>query len=109
VFLQANVSVMSRRLPILLLLAALLTLTPLAYATNVDPGWGGLYDDGDFDDVILCITGASAVVESQPLHDAGPVHDVVTLAPSESDEAPVTISSPYHHTRAPPEPSTLPS
>ena len=62
---------MSRLLTVLLLLAATLMLAPLAQATTVDPNWGGLYDNGDFDDVILLITSAAGVVDSQPRADLG--------------------------------------
>ena len=41
----------------LLLLVALVWLTPLAYASPPDQTWiGGFYDDADFDDVVLLAT-----------------------------------------------------
>jgi hypothetical protein len=62
---------MIRLLTALLLLAATLTLAPLAQSTTVDPNWGGFYDDADFDDVILAITSAVGVVDSQRRPDPG--------------------------------------
>ena len=37
-------------------------LTPLAYASPPDPSWvRGIYDDADYDDVVVLITSAAAV------------------------------------------------
>jgi hypothetical protein len=47
---------------VLLLLLGLSGLTPLAYATPPDPSWvRGIYDDADYDDVVVQITSAAAV------------------------------------------------
>ena len=44
--------------PVLLLLSAV--LTPMAYASPPDPSWiRGIYDDGDFDNVVVLITSAA--------------------------------------------------
>ena len=46
----------------LLLLLGLSGLTPLAYASPPDPSWiRGIYDDADYDDVVVLITSAAAV------------------------------------------------
>jgi hypothetical protein len=51
----------------LVLALALGTLTALAYATPPDQSWlGGLYDDGDYDDVVSLAT-ASMSVETAPV------------------------------------------
>jgi len=48
-------------------------LTPLALSTPPDPLWiGGLWDDDDFDDVILIITGKLHAVAIVPTLDAEP-------------------------------------
>lgn len=53
------------KLPILLLTALLLTLTPLAYADPPDPTWVlGFWDDDDFDDVVGYITSATALLQA---------------------------------------------
>jgi hypothetical protein len=45
----------------------LVTLTPLCHASPPDPTWiAGLYDDGDYDDVVLGVTGTMAVAPSAP-------------------------------------------
>jgi len=44
----------------LVLVAVLLALTPLAHAGPPDPTWiSGIWDDGDFDDVVAYITSAA--------------------------------------------------
>jgi hypothetical protein len=54
-----------------LLLGVLLTLPPCAHASPTDPTWiPGFYDDNDYDDVILFITGALTAVDT---HSTAPV------------------------------------
>src|SRR5260370_33920438 len=49
------------------LLAALVTLTPLAYASPPDPTWGsGVFDDDENDDVAFLITSRSVAVAPCP-------------------------------------------
>jgi len=44
-------------LVVLVLVGPMVALTALAYATPPDPSWiGGIYDDADYDDVLLLIT-----------------------------------------------------
>ena len=46
------------------LLVAITALTPLAFASPPDPSWvQGIYDDADFDDVVVFIASGAAVVE----------------------------------------------
>lgn len=53
---------------LLLLLACLVSGTPLAYASPPDPTWmEGIYDDDDGDDVIVSLTWAAWAVELDPL------------------------------------------
>jgi len=57
-----------------LLLGVLLTLPPIAHATPTDPVWiPGLYDDNDYDDVVLFLTGAVSAVDSGVVDLVGPV------------------------------------
>src|ERR1700730_8585084 len=45
------------------LLVAICALTPLAFASPPDPSWvQGIYDDADFDDVVVFIASGAAVV-----------------------------------------------
>ncbi len=56
---------------VLLLLGVLLTLPPCAHASPTDPTWiPGFYDDNDYDDVILFITGAVSAVDT---HNGAPI------------------------------------
>src|SRR5215831_12206710 len=48
--------------PILFLVIAL--LTPMAYASPPDPSWiRGVYDGGDFDDIIVLVTSGAGIVD----------------------------------------------
>ena len=78
-------------------------LTPMAYASPPDPSWiYGLYDGGDFDDVVVLVTSGAGVVE------LGAVVDVSTAPPPVSwlvpcSDRPVSTESPGSlHSRAPP-------
>ena len=76
-------------LPAAPLLVAVIAIAPLADASPPDPTWiGGLYDNGDLDDVIFAITSATAVLDARPVLRAEPtvvivgaVHDTGTTAP----------------------------
>jgi len=55
-----------RTFVVVLILGVLLVLPPLAHASPTDPTWiPGFYDDNDYDDVILFITGAVTAVDSR--------------------------------------------
>jgi len=57
-----------------LILLSVVALTPLAYASPPDPSWiRGVYDGGDFDDVVVMLTGGTGVVEPFPLMDVEPL------------------------------------
>jgi len=50
----------------LALLVLLLGLAPLAHANPPDPTWiGGIYDDADYDDVVVTVTSAVGVVDEE--------------------------------------------
>src|SRR5262245_8405026 len=56
------------------ILLTMVALTPLAYASPPDPSWiRGLYDAGDFDDVVVMLTGGTGVIEPFPLDDVCPL------------------------------------
>jgi hypothetical protein len=49
---------------VLFLVAFILTLTPLAYASPPDPTWQlGFFDDDDFDEVVGYITSAAGLAD----------------------------------------------
>ncbi len=53
---------------ILILLATLIALVPLAHATQPDPVWiEGVYDDADYDDVIGSATSLESPVQADPV------------------------------------------
>lgn len=89
---------------VFVVLLAIFLLSPLANAIDVDPNWGGFYDDDDGDDVILLITGTMSAVE--PLPPAEISHQPVMMGmvadtdPAES----VPVSPPLHGSRSPPGP-----
>jgi len=87
-----------------LLLGILLVLPILAHASPTDPTWiPGFYDDNDYDDVILFITGAVSAVDSCAVDPVGPIVCLGLIAPSKpqstSARPPESLS-----TRAPPSP-----
>ena len=60
-------AVTARRLAVLVLLSAFLALSPLAQASPPDQTWiGGFYDDADYDDVVLLVTGSLHSVQCAP-------------------------------------------
>src|SRR2546422_3497896 len=96
----------------LLLIVSILPLAPLAYASPIDPSFpAGLYDNGDFDDVIDLITSSiaakpEAVLVSRPppgvvtaLHEAA-----VSYGPSPPLRPPPKRAPPPSPSAAPPPP-----
>src|SRR5437762_14180861 len=56
--------VILQRLVVLSLVAAILALAPAAHASPPDQSWiPGLYDDADFDDVVLLITSNLGAIQ----------------------------------------------
>ena len=79
---------MEYRLLPALLVVLVLTLTPLAHAEPPDQTWlGGLYDNGDYDDVVLLVLSTVVAIESFSLRDGGRLPAVVA-SPSPHDERP---------------------
>jgi hypothetical protein len=71
-----------RRALVLLLLACLFSLSPLAYASPPDPTWvDGIFDDADGDDVVISISWAAWAVELDPLAVVTPLFPSVPLVP----------------------------
>jgi len=96
---------MSRRASLaILLLSVVLALPPIAHAAPTDPVWiSGLYDDNDYDDVVLFIIGAVSAVDSGVVNPVGPVViDVGPITPSRPQfvafrplDSPSTRAPPY--------------
>ena len=89
---------------LLLLVVVLLGALPgLAQASPPDQTWhGGLYDDDDFDDVILIITSLSGAVDiaptSMPRHGGSPR----AFQPHVTPDPEVAHRTPAYLRRAPP-------
>jgi hypothetical protein len=79
-----------------LVLLVLPTLPSLAYASPPDPSWiPGLYDDADYDDVVVLVTSETASVGPGLLPDLGPmvtlVRHVLVCPGAMEDNAPVSV------------------
>jgi len=88
----------------LLVVGVLMSLAALAHASPPDPDWlGGLWDNGDYDDIILLVTSGVGIADSYSTHrDVRPIVIVSRLAsPTDATRLPARplLSSP---TRAPP-------
>src|SRR5690242_9756202 len=95
---------MSRSLAAVLLVGVILALTPIAHACQTDPTWiGGLYDDNDYDDVVLFITAGVSAVEARVVDPIGPISVCLgVIDPSRPPTVPVR-SVQSLSTRAPPD------
>lgn len=86
----------------LILVASILTLTPLAYADPPDPTWvTGFWDDDDFDDVVGYITSAAGWVPAPAACDLRPV-ELPSVPRPIAFEAAVSAPRPASRPRAPP-------
>jgi hypothetical protein len=92
-----------RRSILLFVVVAMLSLAVLAYASPPDPAWiSGLWDNGDYDDIILLATSGVGIADSHAIGAGQPFVSVCALATAEDDDrldARPPLSS---ATRAPP-------
>lgn len=57
-------------------------LTPMAWASPPDPSWiNGVYDDGDFDDVVTYLTSGAIAIPALPVNDLLPPLAFVSAHP----------------------------
>lgn len=64
---------MARSAAAVVLVLVMLSLTPIAHACPTDPTWiSGFYDDNDYDDVVLFITGGLTAVSATVVNPIGP-------------------------------------
>lgn len=69
------------------LVAFILTLTPLAYASPPDPTWLlGFFDDDDFDEVVEYITSAAGLADGPVVRWLHPVPVFVVLKCRPADD-----------------------
>ena len=96
---------MSRQLLGMVVVAAVLVLTPLAEASPPDQTWiGGWYDNADYDDVVLMLTGG--IPAAATLHFASelsPTDRVVAIMDDLVEMASPAPRLPVSATRAPPQ------
>jgi hypothetical protein len=87
----------------LVLVAFILTLTPLAHADPPDPTWiSGIWDYDDFDDVVGYITSAAGLLPNPVVCDRRPVALPALLSPLEFEAAVSALRS-ASSPRAPPD------
>src|SRR5215471_1849981 len=86
-----------------LLLFLMIVLTPMAWASPVDPSWTkGVYDDADFDDVVTYLTSGTGTIPVLLVDELLPV---LAFVPTDSaPDARLGVSSPHwsQSPRAPP-------
>ena len=81
----------------------LVALVALAYATRPDPSWiHGVYDDGDYDSVVVFIGGMAGVVELGPPVGARAVAPVLALLHETDERSAPSETLSVIHARAPP-------
>ena len=96
-------AVMIQRLLLVMLAGAVAALTPAALASPPDEHWlGGLYDDADYDDVVLAVVESAASLEPQLRHAQQCGQAVVASAPPIDERLHATPTLSPNHTRAPP-------
>jgi hypothetical protein len=88
---------------VLLLVLVHAALSPLALASPPDQTWlGGLYDNADYDDVVLAVTSATATTDSHPRFDLTPTRIVVGSLPTPQQAAAPSRDQAPQQPRAPP-------
>ncbi len=91
-----------RGLVAVVVVSALVVLLPTAFASPVDQTWiPGLYDDADFDDVVLLLTGSVASVASCVVYNLTPILAVVSVLAFEARPAAAPREA-THDPRGPP-------
>ena len=92
------------RAPLLaVVLTTAIALPALAHASPPDATWiAGVYDDGDYDDIVVRITAGTGDVPSGPPTDLRPLHArVLSLEPC-AESAPAPVIGFTAQPRAPP-------
>src|SRR2546427_5991597 len=91
------------RLVGLSLVAAVLALAPAAHASPPDQSWiPGLYDNGDFDDVVSLITSSLGALQPTMAWALHPTDSVVSCLSPADTAPPVRSLSSSGPSRAPP-------
>src|SRR5262245_55939587 len=86
----------------LIVLATLMSLAPFAFANPPDSlAMGGVFDGGDFDDIVLVVMAMHGLVDTQPVFD-GVAVDAVSLAQAVEPAPPPSVPARALGIRAPP-------
>ena len=87
----------ARPLLVPLLIVVLWTFVPLAYAIPPDPtNVPGIWDDADYDDVVILTTSSSAATDSYtPGNLAGPLVAIALIPQIGHRLSPIALSRPY--------------
>ena len=86
-----------------LVVLAVATLTPLAYATPPDQTWiPGLYDNADYDDAVVLATSTASVENTPPQHRFELLHIVIAAIAAPPTARVSSPSSAFRIPRAPP-------
>jgi hypothetical protein len=92
-----------RRSVLLLVVGAMLSLGVLAYVSPPDPDWiSGLWDNGDYDDIILLVTSGVGITDSHAIEDWRPLVVVSELVSTVNDALLAARPRLSASTRAPP-------
>jgi len=93
----------SRSFVVGLLIGAILTLTPLAQASPPDQTWiGGLFDDDDYDNVVVSVTASVASLTFWPFDDSQRLQAAGSFVePIDESDPSIRLRS-SSQTRAPP-------
>ena len=93
-----------RSLIALVVLGLVVCLRPMAFASPPDQSWlGGLFDDADYDDVILMLTGGTpATTTLHFAYDPSPATVVVAVVADIVEMRPAAPRLSVQDTRAPP-------
>jgi len=86
-----------------LVVSLMVVLSPMAWASPIDPSWiKGVYDDGDFDDIVVYLTSGTFAVPALQLAELFPtlLSVRVDVVPDEQRDAGTPFS--LHVPRAPP-------
>jgi hypothetical protein len=88
---------------VFVLLAGLISTTALAYASPPDPTWiEAIHDDADGDDVIVSLTGATWVVDLDPLRCLTVIFVTTPFVAQDEPQRIPTPVEPFSPGRAPP-------
>jgi len=81
----------------------MIVLTPMAWASPIDPSWiKGVYDDADFDDVVTYLTSGTIAIPVLPVNDLLPALAFVSAEPVLNERSAAVPPPAFHSSRAPP-------